>query len=37
MKALQATWYLKEGTTQPVKELPDFLHADTAAEKAMTV
>ena len=29
MKALQATWYLKEGTTQPVKELPDFPHVDT--------
>lgn len=25
MKALQATWYLKEGTMQPAKRKPDFL------------
>lgn len=28
MKALQATWYLKEGTTQPAKRKEGFLHLD---------
>lgn len=32
MKALQATWYLKEGTTQPVKRLPDFLQLERPME-----
>ena len=28
MKAVQATWYLQEGTTQPVGRKPEFLQAD---------
>lgn len=32
MKALQATWYLKEGTTQPVKRLSDFLQLERPME-----
>lgn len=29
MKALQATWYLKEGTMQPAKRKPGFLHLES--------
>lgn len=29
LTAFQATWYLKEGTAQPVKKKPNFLHLDT--------
>ena len=32
MKALQATWYLKEGTTQPAKRKQNFLHLDTPCD-----
>ena len=32
MKALQATWYLKEGTTQPTGRKPNFLHLNTPLE-----
>ena len=29
MKAMQAIWYLKEGTTQPVSLKPDFVQLET--------
>lgn len=32
MTALQATWYLKEGTTQPAKRKKNFLHLETPCE-----
>jgi putative hydrolase of the HAD superfamily len=28
MKAVQATWYLQDGTSQPTKRMPDFLHME---------
>lgn len=32
MKALQAVWYLKEGTTQPVGRKKDFIQVETPLE-----
>lgn len=32
MKAVQAVWYLKEGTTQPTRRKPEFLQAESPME-----
>ena len=32
MKAVQAVWYLQEGSTQPSKRLVNFLRAETPLE-----